>query len=122
MAEEPLLSNLSVVSATVDPRTGWAFVEVSVDCADEIGPVEFWTTVRQQKVSGNYDDFGGCVDGTATTTIVLTSDALIQGNRFRAGPATIDVSAYGYCDQDPVYCMDGQLRLTGLKSRLTPHR
>ena len=122
VAEEPLLSNLSVVSATVDPKTGWAFVEVSVDCADAINDVEFFATVRQKKTVGNYDDFGDCVDGTATTTIVFTDDALLQGKRFGPGPATIDVSASGICDEPPFFCTEEDLRLTGVKSRLTPGR
>src|SRR5688572_6635693 len=107
MAEDHFLSDLSVISATFDPKTGRGFVEVSVACAEEIYAVEFWATMTQGRTSHSYDNWGDCVDGVATTTISVSDD---QEGRFRGGPATINVSAYGYCDRDyPVYCMDTDL-------------
>jgi hypothetical protein len=117
-ADEPLLSDLSVVSVTFDPKTGWAFVEVSVTCAEEIEAVEFWATVRQGRAFEDYDNWGDCIEGTATTTVVISE--IYDGDRFRGGPALISVSADGYCYETP-YC-GARLTVQNVPWKLTARR
>jgi hypothetical protein len=94
LAQEPLISNLTIVSTTFDPRTGAAFVELSVNCTEEGGLVEFYASLRQGKSQESYDNADYCTGGVATDTVFISEAG--DGDRFRAGRAMVNIEAIGY--------------------------
>ena len=99
--DETDISNVGVVSSTVDIHEGVASITFTVDCNIDIFVLRFHATLRQRNASAIVTTERSC---SAGQTFEATIDFGRQEGVFRPGPASLDgfVSAFIVGDVDDI--------------------